>query len=46
MAMSSQGSTVKHIYQKKVPEHQVQAVAKVRPFSLLHKERFSQGTPT
>ena len=42
MAISSAaGSGNVMTYQKKVPDHQMQAVAKVRPFSLLNKERFS-----
>ena len=41
LAMSSAGSHVTAFHVKKVPDHQTLAVAKVKPFSLLSKERFS-----
>lgn len=41
LAITSIGSNISHTYIKKVPDHQVEAVAKIRPFSLLHKERFA-----
>jgi hypothetical protein len=44
--MTSNGSSTHATYVKKMPDHQREAVAKILPYSLVHKERFSAPTRT
>jgi len=39
MAMTAVGSSTNAHFLKKVPDHQKEAVAKINPFNILHKER-------
>lgn len=43
--MTSVGSSVNHTFIKKVPDHQKEAVAKAKPFTMLNEERIRTMTP-
>jgi len=44
--MSAVGSHTTAHHVKKVPDHQKEAVAKINPFNILHKERVEQLAKT